>query len=233
MSSKRRNKELRNQAEKLHFELAQISPLTENQRKVFESKKNAVLSGCAGSGKTFISSYLAYEQILTKKNYSKLIYVRSAVPTRNLGFLPGTEAEKVKVYETPYADIATELFSNGSAYEQLKAKKVVEFMTTSHIRGVTINDAVIIVDEVQNMTYQELDSIITRHGQGCLIFFCGDFYQTDLRDSGIVNFYKVLASMEEDFDFIEFGVEDVVRGELVKRYLKAKHRIFGATTNPK
>jgi phosphate starvation-inducible protein PhoH len=204
-----------------NFRIAEIEPLTKNQVRVFESDKHQVLHGSAGSGKTFICSYLAYKAVL-RGEFSGLVYIRSAVPTRNIGFLPGTEAEKVEVYEIPYKEIATELFDRGDAYESLKRAEAVKFTTTSHIRGITLRNKVIIVDECQNMSYQELDSIITRVGEDCRIYFCGDFYQRDLKDTGIREFYDVLKRMGE-FDFTNFTIDDVVRSDLVKSYLRAKY----------
>lgn len=205
-----------------NLELQVITHKTDAQEKVFSSKKNLVLHGSAGTGKTFITSYLAYKAVLERKHYEKLVYIRSAVPTRNIGFLPGTEAEKVQVYEQPYIEIAAELFGRGDAYSVLKSADAVRFFTTSHVRGITLRNAMVIVDECQNMTYQELDSIITRMGEDCRIFFCGDFYQRDLKETGIREFYKVLESMDE-FDSVKFTVDDVVRSPLVKSYLKAKY----------
>lgn len=216
----------RQQALSMNLELGHVEPITKAQEQVCASKKNLVLHGSAGTGKSFLTSYLAYRDILERQRYGQLIYIRSAVPTRNLGFLPGTEAEKVKVYEAPYQDIATELFNRGDAYECLKKKEVVHFMTTSHIRGITLRDSAIIVDECQNMSYHELDSIVTRVGEGCRIFFCGDFYQSDLKDNGIKKFYEVLKQMEE-FDFVNFTVDDIVRSDFVKAYLKSKYKVFG------
>lgn len=206
-----------------HFVLKEIEPLTKGQLKVFESEKNLMLHGCAGTGKTFISLYLALDDI-EKNNYSRITIIRSVVPTREMGFLPGTEAEKSKVYEQPYIGIFQELFSRGDdPYGQLKQKGLVQFVTTSHVRGVTFQDSIIIVDECQNMTLHELDSIITRIGNNCRIIFCGDFFQSDLKASGINAFMNILKDMEE-FDFIEFGISDIVRSNLVKSYLITKYK---------
>jgi len=173
-------KRQRGQQQQLHLNLQQIKPLTENQRRAFDSGENLVLHGLAGTGKTFISSYLAYYEI--EKGYlDNLVIIRSAVPTRDIGFLPGTDKEKSAVYEEPYKDIATELFARGDAYEIMKQKCLVQFMTTSFIRGITLRDSCIIVDECQNMSFHELDSIITRVGENCRIIFCGDFRQSDLK----------------------------------------------------
>lgn len=222
MAGKQRPSKARSSnAEKQHLSLKAVVPLTDNQLKVFESDKHQVLHGCAGTGKTYISSYLAYKEMLKGKTYERIIYVRSAVATRSQGFYPGTLEEKSKEYEAPYINIAADLFGRGDAYHLLKNGKQVEFMTTSHIRGLTLRNAIIIADEVQNMNYHELDTIITRPDDSCKMYFCGDFNQADIKDSGIKNFYKILESMNE-FNFVDFKEEDIVRGGLVKSYLIAK-----------
>ena len=202
--------------------LHEIEPLTQNQLKAFESEKHLMLHGVAGSGKTFISCYLAFDD-MSLGEYEKLVIIRSAVPTREIGFLPGNEKEKASVYEEPYKAIATELFDRGDAYEILKTKGLVHFMTTSFIRGITLSHAIILIDECQNMTFHELDSLITRVGQGCRIIFCGDFRQSDVpeRESGLQKFVRVLKATGE-FDFVDFEVKDIVRSGLVRKYIKAK-----------
>lgn len=215
----------RNSGPQSEFSVAHVRPLTANQAIVLGSNKNQVLSGYAGTGKTFLASKLAYDSIFETREFNKLIYMRSAVPTRNLGFLPGTDAEKVAVYEAPYADTASKLFGRGDSYDILKKKGIVHFTSTSFVRGINLNDAVIIVDECQNMTYHELDSIITRLEDNCRIFFCGDMRQADLHKNGLVDFYKVLGAMDE-FDFVEFQKEDIVRSELVKNYIIKKEEIL-------
>jgi len=216
-------KKRRDSLSALNFYLKEIEPLTKSQLEVFESTKHLMLHGCAGTGKTYISLYLALDD-LQKEEYERIILVRSAVPTREMGFLPGTEDEKSKVYENPYVNIMQELFSRGdNPYGQLKQKGIISFLTTSYIRGTTFTDSVIIVDECQNMTFHELDSIITRVGQNCRIIFCGDFFQADLRTNGLSDFMKIIKSMEE-FDFIEFGINDIVRSDFVKNYLIQKYK---------
>ncbi len=217
--AKRQSKTLAGASLTLH----EIEPLTRNQVKAFESKKNLILHGLAGTGKTFISSYLAYDD-MSKGVYDKLVIIRSAVPTRDMGFLPGTEKEKASVYEEPYKDIANELFQRGDAYGIMKQKNLVEFMTTSFIRGITLRDAVIIIDECQNMSFHELDSIITRMGENCRVIFCGDFRQADLKQNGMKDFMQILKRMEL-FDFIDFQVEDIVRSDFVKSYIIAKNEL--------
>lgn len=206
------------------FNLKYVRPLNENQAKVLGSDKNLVLSGYAGTGKSYLASYVAYNDILNGK-YNKLVYMRSAVPTRNIGFLPGNDKEKLEVYEAPYIDIATELLGRGDAYDILKKKGLVHFTSTSFVRGINLRDAVLVVDETQNMTYHELDSIITRLNENCKIIFCGDIRQADLYKNGLQDFYNVLKAMDE-FDFIEFQKDDIVRSELVKNYIIKKEEIL-------
>ena len=203
-----------------NLDLQEIEPLTKNQVIAFESNKNLMLHGVAGTGKTFISCYLAFDDMV-KNIYERLVIIRSAVPTRDIGFLPGNEKEKASVYEEPYKDICIELFQRGDAYEILKTKGLVHFMTTSFIRGVTLRNATIMIDECQNMSFHELDSIITRIGQGCRVIFCGDFRQTDLQKNGLHDFVRVLKAMEE-FEFVDFEIKDIVRSEFVKQYIIAK-----------
>ena len=203
-----------------NLDLQEIEPLTKNQVIAFESNKNLMLHGVAGTGKTFISCYLAFDDMV-KNIYERLVIIRSAVPTRDIGFLPGNEKEKASVYEEPYKDICIELFQRGDAYEILKTKGLVHFMTTSFIRGVTLRNATIMIDECQNMSFHELDSIITRIGQGCRVIFCGDFRQADLEKNGLKDFVRILKAMDQ-FDFIDFDIKDIVRSEFVKHYITAK-----------
>lgn len=206
------------------FDLKYVRPLNNNQAKVLGSDKNLVLSGYAGTGKTYLASYIAYNDIF-KGKFNKLVYMRSAVPTRNIGFLPGTDKEKLEVYESPYIDIATELLGRGDAYDILKKKSIVHFTSTSFVRGINLRDAVLVVDESQNMSYHELDSIITRLNDNCRIIFCGDIRQADLYKNGLQDFYSVLKAMDE-FDFVEFQKDDIVRSELVKNYIIKKEEIL-------
>jgi len=204
--------------------LQRVVPMTETQEHMFASDRHVVAHGYAGTGKTFIATYLALQDISLGK-YGHLTYIRSAVPTRNLGFLPGTEKEKSEAYEAPYKQIALDLFGDVNAYDKAKTDGKIRFMTTSFLRGSTLDNCVIIVDECQNMSLHELDSIITRVGENCRIFFCGDKCQDgDLgrEPSGLVPFMTILKKMDH-FDFIEFGLDDVVRSGLVKDYLHAKY----------
>jgi phosphate starvation-inducible PhoH-like protein len=218
---------------KLRLEhLTSLEPITENQRVVFESYKkdyHMVLSGSAGSGKTFLSMFLALEQVLDKNTpYEKVIIVRSVVPTRDIGFLPGTKEEKEDVYTQPYISIAHELFEDKGAYEKLVTQGALQFLTTSYIRGTTLRNAIVLVDEMQNLNFHELDSIITRIGDNCRFIMCGDYYQTDFEKKndkdGIIRFLRILDEMKR-FKHVEFTWKDIVRSDLVREYIMTKEML--------
>lgn len=213
-------------------DLLTFSPITETQEKTFKAyneNKHLLLHGIAGTGKTFMSLYLALEEVLDPGTvYDDVFIVRSVVSTRDIGFLPGDEQEKVSIYEAPYRSICRELFGMKDAYDALKQQNNIKFMSTSFIRGITINNAVVIVDECQNLNFHELDSIITRVGKNSKIIFCGDYTQTDLtRENdkrGILNFMKILKSISE-FETIEFHIDDIVRSDFLKSYIVAKYKL--------
>jgi phosphate starvation-inducible protein PhoH len=214
-----------------HFQPKSFSPITRNQKRVFDyfSNNHLVLHGMAGTGKSFLSLYLSIQAILAKKSpYLKIVVVRSAVPTRDIGFLPGSLKEKIEAYEEPYKIIVSEIFGRGDAYGILKNKGQIEFVTTSYLRGITLDDCIVIVDEFQNCTFQELDTIITRIGENGKIIFSGDYRQSDLDKSreraGMIKFLDILEKMYE-FEFVEFGAEDIVRSGLVKSYIIAKSEL--------
>lgn len=217
---------------KNHLQIKSISPLTENQQLVFDyfaDNQNILLHGVAGTGKSFLSLYLSIKQIIDGKSpYEKVVVVRSVVPTRDMGFLPGSNKDKSKVYEAPYSAICTELFGRGDAYTMLSSKGHLEFISTSFVRGTTFNDSIIIADEIQNMDLGELDSVITRIGKNCKILMCGDFRQSDFRrDSernGIIKFMSIIKQMKS-FQFVDFNSNDIVRSQLVREYIITKDRM--------
>ena len=215
--------------------LVNIDPLTDNQRKLFESyanQKHLVAYGCAGTGKTFITLYNALREVLDEKTpYEKIYLVRSLVATREIGFLPGSYDDKSDIYQIPYKNMVKYMFQMPSdvdfemLYGNLKSQETIKFWSTSFLRGTTLDNSIIIVDEFQNCTRHELDSIITRVGENSKIMFCGDATQSDLvktnERNGIIDFMTVLRKMPS-FDIIEFGVNDIVRSGLVKEYIIAK-----------
>ena len=216
------------------FSMRNISPMTTTQEDMFDSYNagyNIAAIGTAGTGKTMCGLYLGLSDILNDDNYDQVIIVRSAVQTREQGFMPGTQAQKEAVYSVPYADIVNNLFGRGDAWEILKQKHSVKFMTSSFVRGLTFDNSIIIVDECQSMTYHELDSIITRVGETSRIIFCGDTAQDDLAGSrnrndtsGLGDFINVLKRMDHSFKVVQFGIQDIVRSGLVKEYIIAKEK---------
>jgi len=215
--------------------LTDIEPLTENQRVFFEEyakDKNMFAYGCAGTGKTFIALYLALKDVLNENTpYEKVYIVRSLVSTREIGFLPGDHEDKSSLYQIPYKNMVKYMFEMPSddefdkLYYNLKAQETISFWSTSFIRGTTLDNAIVLIDEMQNLNFHELDSIITRVGQDSKIVFCGDVRQSDLvkthERNGIIDFMRIIETMEE-FATVEFQIEDIVRSGLVRSYLISK-----------
>tara|TARA_B100000963_G_scaffold124055_1_gene108212 strand:- start:413 stop:1174 length:762 start_codon:yes stop_codon:yes gene_type:complete len=215
--------------------LVDIEPITDNQKKLFESYnlgKHIVAYGAAGTGKTFITLYNALRDVLDESTpYDKIYIVRSLVATREIGFLPGDHEDKSSYYQIPYKHMVKYMFQMPSdadfemLYGNLRSQETIKFWSTSFLRGTTLDNSIVIVDEFQNLNFHELDSIITRVGEDTKIVFCGDGSQTDLTKTnernGIVDFMRIIRSMPS-FDIIEFGIDDIVRSGLVKEYLIAK-----------
>ena len=215
--------------------LLPVEPLTDNQRVMFEEYgkgQNIFAYGAAGTGKTFVALYLALRDVLNEDTpYEKVYVVRSLVATREIGFLPGTHEDKASLYQIPYKNMVKYMFempddaSFDMLYENLKNQETVSFWSTSFLRGTTLDNSIVIIDECQNLNFHELDSIMTRCGQDTKIMFCGDARQSDLQKSqertGIIDFQKILENMKE-FSMIEYGIEDIVRSGLVKSYLISK-----------
>ena len=218
--------------------LLDIEPITDNQKKLFDSYaegKHLVAYGTAGTGKTFISLYNALADVLDETTpYERIYLVRSLVSTREIGFLPGDHEDKADIYQIPYKNMVKYMFQMPTdadfemLYGNLKAQETIKFWSTSFIRGTTLDNAIVIVDEFQNLNFHELDSIITRIGENSRIIFCGDASQSDLVKTndrnGIHDFLNILRKMRS-FDIIEYGIDDIVRSGLVKEYIIAKLEI--------
>ena len=219
-------------------DLTKIEPVTDNQKMVFESYKkgnNQFLYGCAGTGKTFITLYLAMQEVLRQDTpYDRVVMVRSLIPTREIGFLPGDEEDKAALYQVPYSNMVQYMFKQPNEqafsmlYDRLKTQGSFYFLSTSFLRGLTFDNSIIIVDECQNLNFHELDTIVTRVGQDSKIMFCGDFMQTDLSKlnerNGLYDFLRILEEMNE-FNCTEFNIGDIVRSGFVRNYLIQKTKL--------
>ena len=212
-------------------DLKTFDPLTDNQKKFFDAYKRGdyfiALHGVAGTGKTFCALYKALEEVLDKSNpFNKIIIVRSAVQSREIGHLPGDVTEKMEIYQQPYRQICETLFGRKDAWDRLEEQGHIQFISTSFIRGMSFDDAIIIVDEMQNLTFEEIDTVMTRVGYRSKIMWCGDYRQTDLNKkkndmSGILKFFDIAYHMSA-FTKFEFTPDDIVRSSLVKDYILAK-----------
>jgi predicted ribonuclease YlaK len=209
--------------------MQRVDPMSDNQSKAFHGyhkEKNLILSGSAGTGKTFIAMALALKEVLEGNGpYKKVVIIRSIVPTRDIGFLPGDEAEKKEAYMMPYIEICNELFKDKLAFQKLQDHGQIEFLSTSFIRGTTLNNCIIILDEMQNCVFRELDTVITRVGSRARFIMCGDYYQSDFDKKtdkeGVLNFLKIVDAMNS-FVHVEFKWADIVRSDFVRDYIVTK-----------
>ncbi len=219
---------LKNKLQQNHLELIEAKPLTITQERVFQDYKHGehlVLSGFAGTGKSFISVYLALNSVANGE-YDKLVIVRAAQPVRDQGFLPGSSEEKSAVYELPYENICTDLYNRGDAYTLLKQKDIIEFLSTSYIRGITLDNCVLFIDEAASLNEHEINSILTRVGENCRVIFSGDYRQSDLtKTSDKQGFVKALNRLKkmQDVSFIEFQIEDIIRSSFVKSWILSEY----------
>ena len=212
-----------------------VEPLTHNQQIMFDEwdkGKMVYAYGVAGTGKTYVALYKALKDVLNEYTpFEKIYIVRSLVATREIGFLPGDHEDKSSLYQIPYKNMVRFMFnmpddpSFEMLYANLKQQDTISFWSTSFIRGTTIDNSIVLVDESENLNFHELDSIITRLGVNSKIVFAGDAAQTDLtkahEKTGIMDFKKIIDDMDE-FEGIEFGIDDIVRSGLVKSYLISK-----------
>ena len=230
--SQKRHKQSHNSLQVRLDDLLEYHPITKNQELTYdawENDYNLVLTGSAGTGKTFMGMYLGLEQVLdADTEQDRLVIIRSMVPTRELGFLPGTKEEKEDVFTSPYKAIANELFGDTTSWGRSVTSKKIQFESTSFIRGLTLDNAVILVDEMQNLSFHELDSVITRVGKGSRIMFAGDYLQSDFKfkdeKDGIIKFLTIVEQLKK-FEIINFGWEDIVRSDFVRDYIMTKEML--------
>lgn len=228
--SKKKRQPMMNHESSFQLRPKKIVPLNDAQKDVFDAYRegfNLFLNGCAGTGKTFCAIYLALRDVMMPQTkYQKLYIVRSAVPSRDMGFLPGKLKEKLEAYETPYRGILKKICDRGDAWEIAVQKNYVEVISTSYLRGMTLENCIIVVDETQNMNYEELATVITRLGDDAKVIFCGDTVQNDLYrskydNSGMQQFEKVMERMRS-MQIVEFFPEDIVRSGICREFILAE-----------
>ena len=215
-------------------DLVQVVPKTNNQKLALElcgGNSTAVgLIGSAGVGKSYLALYSALQQVFDPSlPYEKIVVARSAVATRDIGFLKGDLDQKSEVFELPYHSLARELMPRfNSAYDHLKSLGYLEFTCTSYLRGLTYHDTIIIVDEIQNLSRHEIYTILTRLGENSKVIFCGDSKQTDLKanQSGFKYLIELSEKLQEGMcSVVQFTVDDIVRSEFVKAVIMADEDI--------
>jgi phosphate starvation-inducible protein PhoH len=222
-------KELKDKRAISLHDIKTIKAITTPQQIMFESYfegNNIIANGSAGTGKTFSAIYLALCDLLDNNQpQKKIIIVRSIVPSREIGYLPGDKDEKMEPYEAPYKDIFAEICQRYTAYDVLKEQNKVVFMPTSFLRGLTWENCVVIIDEVQNMNFHEINTVITRIGNNCNLIVVGDMIQTDLYKNkydqcGMDRFLRVARKMDS-FTEVVFTQRDIVRSSFVKDWIIA------------
>lgn len=207
-------------------DLESKTPSQKTAHQAFLSGKHLLLHGAAGTGKTHLALSIGLKELVCG-NYDRLVIIRSIVPTRDVGFLPGTLEEKISYYEIPYTQLTTQITGKNDTYNNLKQKGVIQFLSTSHLRGTTISRSIVLLDEVQNLSFHECDSVITRLDDHSRLLICGDYFQSDLKNGdkkGILDFMNILKTMDE-FATIEFGIEDIVRSGMIRSYLIKKNQM--------
>lgn len=217
-----------------HIQPKNLEPMNARQLEVIDAYgegKHPVLAGSAGTGKTLLAMSLALSSVLVEGDQKRVILVRSTVPTRDSGHLPGSLDEKNAIYELAYRSTCNEICGQGDAYEVLKKNGVIVFCSTSYLRGITLNDSVVIVDEVQNLTIEEISTVVTRLGKNSRLIICGDIQQSDLaignKRKEISGFHDLIAISKSirEFEVIWFSTADIVRSGIVKSWLIAKEKL--------
>lgn len=205
-----------------------LAPKTVNQRRYLEAiERNDLVFGVgpAGTGKTYLAVAMAVSALISKR-VSRIILTRPAVEAgEKLGFLPGTLQEKVDPYLRPLYDALYDMLDSEKV-EKLLERNVIEIAPIAFMRGRTLNDSFIILDEAQNSTAEQMKMVLTRMGFNSKMVVNGDVTQIDLpngRRSGLLDALDVLKGVE-GISFVQFDQRDVVRHTLVQRMVQAYER---------
>ncbi len=205
-----------------------VTPKTVNQRRYLEAiERNDLVFGVgpAGTGKTYLAVAMGISALMSKQ-VARIILTRPAVEAgERLGFLPGTLQEKVDPYLRPLYDALYDMLDS-ERVEKLLERNVIEVAPIAFMRGRTLNDSFIILDEAQNSTSEQMKMVLTRQGFSSKMVVNGDITQIDLpngRRSGLIDAVEVLKGVE-GISFVQFDETDVVRHPLVQRIVKAYER---------
>lgn len=210
-----------------------IEPLTDNQEKAFElfddSDSAVLLEGFPGTGKSFIAIYNALKLLLDKDTpFKQIIIVRNALSVHDIGHLPGDVKQKTEVYEAPYHGIFDNIFKYKKSYENMKEAGLVRFEVVSHMRGITLDSALVILEEAQNFSFHQGLTVATRIGTNSKLIVCGDTKQSDFKKdsekSEAINFFKLIKSMPST-QSIKFGVDDIVRSNWTKELIETQIKL--------
>jgi phosphate starvation-inducible PhoH-like protein len=187
-----------------------------------------VLIGCPGTGKTFLALTRALKILSERDNVNKITVVRSAEAGQDVGFLPGDLGEKTEPFESGVRNLVNDIMGRGEAYDTLKKKDVIEFILPTHLRSTTMDGQVIIVDEIQNLDEDLLETIFTRGGEESYVILCGDYIQSDIKKESkkgdVIKFLRTLNKMDNYRpDFYIFGIDDIIRHERIKDYIRKKY----------
>ena len=202
--------------------LVDIDPLTDNQKRLFDSyadDKHIVAYGCAGTGKTFVAASYAAAQLFHRRT-QKIIITRPNIEVgKSLGFLPGTLEEKYFPYLEPF-QVAFERTLGKGLYEYALKNKQIDPKPLGFMRGATFDDCIVLVDECQNMTKVEFKMLLSRIGQNCKIVLSGDDDQLDIKNSGLEDALYRLQGIR-GVEVVRFLEGDIVRSDMCKEIILA------------
>lgn len=178
------------------------------------------LSGPAGTAKTYMATYSALQMMVDSELEKGILYIRSIAESaqRSMGALPGTLDEKFAVFATPFYDKLDEIMHTHDI-KFLREKGMFDCIPVNYVRGANWNDTIVIIDEAQNFSYNELLTVLTRIGENSKIIICGDVMQSDIGNSGFSNIFNIFDDEESVDNGVickRFTTEDIKRSEIVK-----------------
>jgi len=218
----------------LNFEINQKYNLSEAHKSFVEcglhsDSKILFCDGLAGTSKTYLSVYCAME-LLKKREVEKIVYIRSLTESgkRLLGSLPGEVDDKFKPWSIPLLEKCDELI-NISVTNALLQQHVIKSTPINYLRGVTFNDAAVIVDEFQNLVKEEAVTVLSRFGKKCKMFVVGDSMQSDIADKSgfkkILDAFDTEESQQHGIHCFHFGENEITRSKMLKYIVKVLQNV--------